>query len=281
VEEVLIYQGRAGDRNPRGILGAKRVGSALAQRMNVSPVTIGRALAPLGGSWAEELSSARHDLTLLADHVSQSLANGKRPVTTMGRCAAALATLPVIARFHPDARIVWFDAQADSNTPDTSTSGYLGGMVLTGAAGMWETGLGGTLDLGRVILVGARDIDPPEQELIRSGRLQLIPPGTDCIRALSAALGKSPVYVHLDCDVLEPGIVPTEYRVPGGLNLQQLQLAFEALAERDVLGLEIAEFESSRDDCQGPESPEALLDAVQPVFNSQRRARRDTKTCSS
>jgi len=272
VEEVLIYQGRAGDRNPRGILGAKRVGSALAERMNVSPVIIGRALAPLGGNWAEELSSARHDLILLADHVSRSLANGKRPLTTMGRCAAALATLPVVARFHPDARIVWFDAQADSNTPDTSTSGYLGGMVLTGAAGMWETGLGGTLDLGRVILVGARDIDPPEQELIRSGRLQLIPPGADCVRGLSAALGKSPVYVHLDCDVLEPGIVPTEYRVPGGLNLQQLQLAFEVLAERDVLGLEIAEFESSRDDHQGPESPEALLDAVQPVFNSRRRA---------
>jgi arginase len=230
---------------------------------------MGRMLvAPLHGNWVEELSAARPGLTLLADRVSHSLAEGERPFIAMARCAAALSTLPVVARLRANAKIVWFDAQADSNTPGTTTSGYLGGMVLTGAAGMWETGLGGGLDLGQVILVGSRDIDPPEQELIRAGRLQLIPPGTDCVGQLKAAIGNSPVYVHLDCDVLEPGIVPTEYRIPGGLDLQQLNSAFQVLAECDVVGLEIAEFESSSEENEGPESVEALLDAVQPVINS-------------
>ncbi len=146
-------------------------------------------------------------------------------------------------------------------------------MVLAGAAGLWETGLGGGLDLSQVILVGARDIDAPEQELIRAGRLQLVPPGADCVRQLRTALGKSQVYIHLDCDVLEPGIVPTEYRVPGGLDLQQLKAAFEVLAECDVVGLEIAEFEASSEGNEGPEPVDALLDALQPVIASTRKMR--------
>ena len=270
---VFIYQGPAGDRNPLGILGANRIGAALAKRLDVAPVAVGFAVPPFHGNWAVELSAARPDLTLLADHVSRSFAIGNCPFTAMARCAAALSTLPVVARFRPDAKVVWFDAQADSNTPATSTSGYLGGMVLSGAAGMWETGLGEGLDLAQVILVGARDLDPPELELIRGGRLRLIPPGPDWVRHLRSALGMSPVYIHLDCDVLEPGIVPTEYLVPGGLDLQQLNAAFQVLAECEVVGLEIAEFETPSDGNEGTEMVDALLDAVQPIFDSARETR--------
>ena len=61
-------------------------------------------------------------------------------------------------------------------------------------------------------------------------------------------------------DVLEPGLVPTEHRVAGGLSLQQLKSIFEVLAEREVVEVEIAEFESS--DLDSPLGvAEALLDA--------------------
>ncbi|WP_444847916.1 arginase family protein [Duganella caerulea] len=50
-------------------------------------------------------------------------------MTASSRCAASLATLPVVARHRPDACVVWFDAHADLNTPSTTDSGYLGGMV--------------------------------------------------------------------------------------------------------------------------------------------------------
>lgn len=71
-----------------------------------------------------------------------------------------------------------------------------------------------------------------------------------------------PVYVHIDCDVLEPGAVPTEYRVPGGVTLAELREVAEALAEGEVVGLEIGEFESET----GDEDFVSLLDALAPLL---------------
>ena len=91
----------------------------------------------------------------------------------MGRCAAGLATIPVVVRHHPNACVVWFDAHGDSNLPSSNAVPYLGGMVITGAAGHWDSGLGSGLNLSNVVLVGARDLDPHERQLIDSGVLRL------------------------------------------------------------------------------------------------------------
>jgi arginase len=214
------------------------------------------------------LESARKGLRTLSSHIESVLRAGSRPLTAMGRCACALATLPVIGRLRPEAKVVWFDAHGDCNTPETSVSGYLGGLVLTGAAGLWDTGLGADLNLANVALVGARDIDPAERLLIAAGRPRLIEPGEAVRQGLDEVLGDSPVYVHLDCDVLEPGIVPTEYRVPGGLTLAQLTAAVSVLAQREIVGLEIAEFEASEPGETKAASPAALLDALGPLLSA-------------
>ena len=141
----------------------------------------------------------------------------------MGRCAAGLATIPVVAERLPDACVVWFDAHGDSNLPSSNAVPYLGGMVLTGAAGHWDSGLGAGLNLSNVVLVGARDLDPHEKELIAAGQLKVVEVGPNLPERLSAAVGARDVYVHIDCDVLEPGIVPIEYQVTGGLTLENLR----------------------------------------------------------
>ncbi len=265
---LSIYQGLAGDRNERGILGASLVGGALSERFELTPKLIGVATAHIGVAWDLELEAAHKDLCALSAFTEQSFILGHRPLITMGRCASALATLPVIAKQRPDAKIVWFDAHADANTPQTTTTGYLGGMVLTGAAGLWDSRLGAGLDLNRVVLVGARDIDPAERGLIDAGRLKLVSVADDFALQLKQALAGSAVYIHLDCDVLEPGIVSTEFRVPGGLTLAQLRSAFDVLAESDVVGLEIAEFESCEPDGTIMATPDALLDALAPVIRT-------------
>lgn len=163
--------------------------------------------------------------------------------------------------------MVWFDAHADSNLPSNSASGYLGGLVLTGAAGIWPTGLPSGLKLHNVVLVGARDIDPTEQALIDSGSMQLVKPGHDLADRLANAIGQRPVYVHLDCDVLEPSIVPTEYLVEGGLTLADLQqAAATTLAHNQVIGLEIAEFQACWPGSDVEVSPEPLIDALSPLL---------------
>jgi arginase len=143
---------------------------------------------------------------------------------------------------------------------------YLGGMVITGAAGHWDSGLGSGLSMSNVVLVGARDLDPHEKQLIASGVLNVVAPGPRLVERLSAAVGNREVYVHLDCDVLEPGLVPIEYQVPGGLTFEELRACAAELGKRRILGVEIAEFESEWLDGR-PGSPERLVDALTPLLS--------------
>jgi arginase family enzyme len=84
---------------------------------------------------------------------------------------------------------------------------------------------------------------------------------------LREAIAGRPVYVHLDCDVLEAGIVPTDYRHANGLQLQDLHIACTALAAGEVVGFEISEFENAWEEGCPPVSPAGLLDAVQPLID--------------
>ncbi|WP_068955056.1 arginase family protein [Pararhizobium polonicum] len=269
---LTIFAGRCGDRNPRAMAGASVIGERIAERLGIAPALIGTPEPPLATGWREELDAALPALHRFAQHLDSVIGKGLRPVTTAGRCAASLATLPVIARHFPDAAVVWFDAHADSNVPESSDTGYLGGLVLTGAAGLWPTGLGDALRLDNVILVGTRDLDPFERNLMERGTLKLVPPGKTLPDALRKAIGERPVYIHLDCDVLMPGLVPSDYQVEGGLSLAELRNAFEILAGNDVVGLEIAEYEDRWAATGKPGHPDGLMDAIDPVLQQFRNS---------
>jgi len=264
--EVTIYQGRGGDRNARAFDGARAVGDELARRLNVKTTTIGSAATVIDGGWREQLDAALPDLQALAARYDHLFRDKVVPVTALTRCAVALATLPIVARHRPDAIIVWFDAHGDVNTPETSATGYLGGLAISGATGMWDSGRGSDADLDRVILVGARDLDPAEQALVEGGRLRAVDIGPEMTDALKRAIAHNPVYVHLDCDVLEPGVVPTEYQVPGGLSLDDLRNLCRVLAGNEIVGLEIAEFQHVWQAGEDPVSPSPLIDALEPLL---------------
>jgi arginase len=267
---LTVFAGRCADRGGRGAAGARALGAALERRTGLRAVRIGRPAPPLGGAWDVELAAARPELERLATRLAMLFDAGRTPITLLPRCAAAIATLPVVARRRPDAVAVWFDAHGDCNTPEQSATGYLGGMVLSGAAGLWPTGLGAGLDLGRVVLAGARDLDGAERCLVEAGAPTLVAPGRDFCARLSRAVAGRPAYVHLDCDVLDPGLVPTEYGVPDGLDFTQLRDACASLAAGDVVGLEIAEFEASPGGGL-PEEAEPLLAAVSPLVAASAR----------
>ena len=263
---LTAYVGRTGDRNPRAMAAARLLGDTLAGVLDRPCAVLGEPSPPRALGWADELAQARPSLLALVAHVTHQLAAGHGLVSATGRCATSLATLPVVARLRPDAQVVWFDAHGDCNTPDTTTSGYLGGLVLTGAAGWWDTGLGAGLPLDRVVLVGARDLDPAEQALIDRGVLRHVPAGPLVAERLQATLGHGPVYVHVDCDVLDPGLVPTEYQVPGGLSFADLHATCEVLARHELVGLEIAEVEATWPGSDEPVSVSPLLQALGPVL---------------
>lgn len=75
-----------------------------------------------------------------------------------------------------------------------------------------------------------------------------------------------PVFVHLDCDVLEPGLFKTDYCEPGGLTLPQLGELASALAqESSIVGVEIAEWEGP-----GSHHHDDLLSALTPLLKTLR-----------
>jgi arginase len=267
---LTIYRGRAGDRNERGMAGAVKLGTEIARRCGTTVNMIGTAGSVIVGGWRTQLLRAHSDLWMLAEDLSERLDAGEPAITIVGRCTAGIATLPVVARRHPDATIVWVDAHGDSNTPKDlaySESAYLGGMVLTGAAGEWDTGLGADLDITNVVLVGSRDLDPPEWDRIRVGQLRLVEAGDLIAERLLAELDGNPVYIHLDCDVLEAGLLPTEYQVPNGLSYENLMEVCMALSQIKLVGIEIAEFEATWPD-GNPGNPNQLIDAVFPVLQA-------------
>jgi arginase family enzyme len=265
---LTTYRGCSADRNERGMQGTVLLGRAIAERTGLECTVIGTATAPPdAANWDRVLEAARPGLLELRNTYRQLMTTQRVPITTFARCACGLATLPVVARHRPDAIVVYFDAHGDVNTPAVSATGYLGGLVISGAAGMWDSGLGDGLTLANVVLVGARDLDPFERELIDAGKLRNVTPGPRIVERLADAIGTAPVYIHIDCDVMDPGIVPTEYTVPGGLTLADLRALCERLARNEIVGVEIAELEATWKDTGAPASIAPLLDALQPLWS--------------
>jgi arginase len=263
--ELTAYVGLAGDRNLRGMRGALTLGESLGRRVGCVPRVTGTPTSPVPGGWATQLEAATADLKRLGMQLGGILERGARPLTTMARCAASIATLPQIALRHPEAAIVWFDAHGDCNLP-SDAAGYLGGMVLTGAAGRWDTGLGSGMRLSQVVLVGSRDLDPPERAMIARGEIDLAEIGPQLNARLRSAIAGRPIYVHIDCDVLDAGLAPTEYQVPGGLSFNELADACRVLAEHDVIGVEIAEFEGEWPTGELDDGAR-IADAIEPLLH--------------
>lgn len=269
---VIHFAGRAGDHNDRAMSASPALADALADATDASVTMVGVPARALNVGWQEELEVARPALDEMARRIDAAFSSGGVPVTALSRCAVALATLPVVARHRPDAVVVWFDAHADINTPSTTTSDFLGGLAFSGPLGLWESGLGSGVTAANAILAGVRDIDEPERALIDRGAVTLVEPGPDFAARLSAAVAGRPVYVHIDCDVLIPGVVPTDYQVPGGLSLDDLQAASVALAANEIVGVEIAELESGETPAVTADAARRLVAAVLPLLGESPRA---------
>ena len=151
--------------------------------------------------------------------------------------------------------------------PDNTATGYLGGLALSGPLGLWDAGLGGGLAESNALLVGARDIDPPERDLIDAGRVRLIAVGSDMAGHLRSEIAGRPVYLHIDCDVLEPGTVPTDYSVPAGMTLTQLEACIRSLGDSEIVGLEVGELETHDADSPDAHRPaRRIVDALEPLL---------------
>jgi arginase family enzyme len=165
--------------------------------------------------------------------------------------------------------VLWLDAHGDYNTPDTSGSGYLGGMCLAGATGEWDAGLGETIPADKLVLAGVRDLDAGERELLERSDATVI--GASVVETLVAvknALDGAPVFIHLDLDVLDPDEFPAAVPSPGGLSSDKLYDLMEAVAEdSELVGIEVTAFEAPGDPDELADAAETAMRVLDPVLD--------------
>ena len=172
-------------------------------------------------------------LAVLYAAVSRGVAadaeRGGCPVVLTGDCLTALGIVAGLQGAGLDPGIVWFDAHGDVQTPETTTSGYVGGMPLRLLTGYEPELMASRLGLRpvpehRIVLAGARDLDPPEVAYLSGAQIR---------RRDVTDLGdlpQGPLYVHVDLDVIDAAGLPgLRYPVPGGPSARQLADALRAL----------------------------------------------------
>jgi arginase len=148
----------------------------------------------------------------------------ERPLVLGGCCCAHIGAIEGLATRHGRLALVWLDAHGDLNTPESSPSGDLWGMPLRMLLDS------GSVETADVLLLGARNLDPPEQEFIASVGLSTDPSEFD--RVLEGTEG---VYVALDCDVFEPDGIRSFMPEPGGFSLDETEELFRRIAARTTV----------------------------------------------
>jgi arginase len=210
---------------------------------------------------AEMLASSASIMSVLGE----ILANGEFPVILGGDHSIAIPTFSAIAAHHRqvgqgDVGLIWFDAHADINTPDTSPSGNIHGMPLATILGHGNEGLvnlGGfapKLNSQYFAHIGARDVDDRERQQIHELGLaghfftmsDIDKRGMAAVVADAIAIAsQAPAgyAVTFDIDMIDPRFAPgSGTLVRGGTTYREAHLALELIAEQGgIISFEIVE----------------------------------------
>ena len=164
--------------------------------------------------------------TLAEQTLALALELPDRPLVLGGCCCAHIGAVEALAARHGRIAVIWLDAHGDLNTVESSPSGN-----------EWATPLrmlldSGAVDAQDVALVGARNLDPPEEEFIASRGIGV---GSETVgRALDGTEG---VYVAVDFDSLADDEVAPFMPEPGGLTVAEAEeVLADVRAANRVLG---------------------------------------------
>jgi arginase len=205
----------------------------------------------------------------LAEDVKKVLEGGELPIVLGGDHSIAIGSVAGVASFYrqrgeESLGLIWFDAHADMNTPETSPSGNIHGMplaVLLGYGARELTGIEGfspKIDPRFCAHIGARDLDEGERDLIRQLGIRFFTMREIDERGMSACMDEAigiaskasaGYHVTFDVDALDPGDAPGSGTVVrGGLTYREAHLGMEKIAEAGgALSLEIVEINTALD----------------------------------
>ncbi|MGO3147348.1 MAG: arginase family protein [Leucobacter sp.] len=257
------WQGSAASRAMLLMDGATHLRGDLPQSASVEVAVPAHAGDSLGTPVARlsSLLSARSSARELLK------ARSETAITMGGDCASTLAGLERAAERDPGLAVLWFDAHADLQHPSTSPSGSASGMTLRHALGDGVPELASDTPLSphQVLLVGAREIDPEEQEAIdelgiHRHEIAEAEIQADRVSKWLHASGATSVYVHIDLDVLDPAeFTSVHVPVPFGMSMSTLtQTIRAAVTTVPLAGAAICEFAPANETMANDDAPTVL-----------------------
>ncbi len=203
-------------------------------------------------------------LNALKPLVETAVKSGALPLVLGGDCTIALATLSGVRRYFTNPCLLYMDRHADLNTPATTPSGCLEGMVVAHIAGRGAAELvrfWGEPPLVRepdIALFGLQQLDPGEQafldrspmrrytveEIQRKGAAVAAALVADRIHAASRTF-----VLHFDVDVLAgEEFTAADFTAPGGLRMDEARAALEVFARQPQLSaVEVTAYNPDRD----------------------------------
>jgi len=194
----------------------------------------------------------------LAGAVATSIQGGRFPLVLGGDHSLSVGSIRGAAK-QKKLGVIWVDAHADFNTPETTPSGNIHGMPLAALCGLGDPRLVSlwdetppVLDPKRVAVIGARDLDPGEKRNLREAGVMVQSmeqiDRLGMVTALEKAIERvsrdaDGIYLSFDMDSLDPRHAPgVGTPVNGGLTFREAHLACEVIAETGkLIGMDMVE----------------------------------------
>ena len=211
---------------------------------------------------ARNLPGVVSALEALKPRVEQAIKSGALPIILSGDCSVALATVAGARRYFRNVGLVYIDRDADVNTPATTTSGCVDGMVvahLTGRGAAELVRFWGEPPLVRepdLALFGIDRLDPSEEEALRRSALRRymadevkrMGPAAAAKTAIERVHGSGYEFVlHFDVDVIAD-FRATNYPGSGGLTLEDVREALDVfLQQKNLAAIEITAYNPGKD----------------------------------
>ncbi len=182
----------------------------------------------------------------------------ERILTLGGDCSVDIAPVAYLNERHANLAVLWLDAHPDLNTPASSPSHALHGMVLRLLLGEGDQALlnliGKPLEPEQVFLLGVREFDAPERAYIEQKQLRhfsVLELGERPERLVAALKegGFKKLHLHFDLDMLDPEVfAATGYPTADGFGLNGITRLLAALEPYQIVGLTLSEYLPQRDD---------------------------------
>jgi arginase len=211
---------------------------------------------------ARNLSRVIASLEALKPRVEQAVKSSALPLILSGDCSIALATVAGARRYFRKVSLIYMDGDADLNTPATTPSGCVDGMVvshLTGRGAAEMVRFWGEPPLVRepdLALFGVARLDPPEEQILATSPLRRFPaadvkrmgPAAAAHAAIDRIKGNGYQFVlHLDVDVISD-FLATNYPGAGGLSLDEVREALVVFAQqKELAALEVTAYNPTKD----------------------------------